>query len=264
MKTLPQSNNQLELTLPFWTDNVRALPKAALYSALFAPVMRGARAYMNRVEVASISDYKIIFTGQRLDQGDLDIFQWLIHQVRFKVANTRTDFRQAEILKGTGRLDGTKNRQWLLSSLSRIQACALEIEHNGIAYSGSLLHEFARDDSKGTYYAILNPRLAELFDRDFGGYAQVHFQQRQALKGKELAKWLHGFITGSTRPLTFSLEKLAMLANSGYGRLRDFRNALDEAAEYVRQAGCAVNLAWNASGDKVTISVMKDATAVQR
>ena len=248
--------------LPFWTENVRAVPKAAVYSALFAPLMKGSRTHVKRQVLAVVGKYRLIYSGERLDQSDLDVFLWLLHRNRRARAEKPITFSANALIRDLGLTKGNGNREWLIQSLTRLLACGVEVKYEANAYAGSLISSMIRNDETGEYTVVLNARLAELMDpSEFGGYAQVQFEQRRKLKGRGLARWLHAFAAGAShKPLTYRLDALHELAGSGYSRLRDFRAKLDAAAEEVRGAGCPLELSWSQEGDTVTLTVVRSAS----
>ncbi|MBS0174319.1 MAG: hypothetical protein JSR64_09820 [Nitrospira sp.] len=264
MGNTPSRFDVQQLALPFWPEHLRGVPTAALYSALFAPIRKGARQAVQREKIASISGYKIIYTGFRLDQADLDVFEHVLHMFRRGTGDSlghAVKFSTREMLKAIGRDAGKSQREWLLRSLSRLQACAVEIQKDHLAYSGALIQEIARNDDDGTQVLILNPRLMALFD---AGYSQISWKQRQALSKRPLAQWLHGFVSNQQRPLSFKLEDLAKYADSGYARERDFRNALDAAAADIRSVGIDLVILWSKDFKTATFTrtSWKGATAV--
>ncbi len=241
-----------QLTLPFWPDQVRGVPAAALYSALFAPIRKGGRQAVQREEIAAVGEHRIVMTGFRFDQGDLDVLQQLMHIARERPLGAVVEFKARELLKAIGRDTGNSQRQWLLRALARMKACDVEIVKGDLAFSGSFIANHGRDESTGTHYVILDAGLRKLFEQ---GYSQVGWEQRMKLSGKPLAQWLHGFVAGQTRPLTWKTKDLQRYAHSTHKRARDFRAALEEAAGEVREIGGKVFLSWGARAETVTISV---------
>lgn len=240
-----------QMALPFWPDHLRGVPTAALYSALFAPIRRGTRKAVEREPIAAVGGYKIIYTGFRLDQSDLDVFEQCIHLSRQRPLGQPVLIRTRDLLQQVGRSTGKSDREWLLRSLSRLKACEVEIQKGHTAYSGSLIHEQGRDDAAGMHYICLHPRLTKLFDQ---GYSQVVWNQRMKLAGKPLAQWLHGFVAASLRPLSFHVTDLMRYAQSSYARTRDFRAALDDAAAEIREAGVPLVIFWSADHKTATFS----------
>jgi hypothetical protein len=238
-----------------WPDQLRGVPWAALRSALFAPVRRGARSSCQREQIASVGDYRIVYTGLRLDQADLDVYEQVLHLGRNINLGEPVKFKTREMLRMLDRATGKQNREWLLKSLSRLAASEVEISNGKLTYAGSLIHEQGRDEEAGMHYIILNPRLGQLYAQ---GWHPVRWEERKALRGQQLAQWLHNFIAGQQRPLTFMVEDLIKLSDSNYARVRDFRKAFDEAAEAVQGIGIPLVLLWDlgrgAANGKVTIT----------
>ncbi|MBL8252349.1 MAG: hypothetical protein JNJ76_01950 [Candidatus Competibacter sp.] len=72
------------VVLPIWPDAVRAVPNGMLRSALFGAIRRGSRRYMERERIAALEGIEIFYTGQRLDQGDLDVWEMILHIARLQ------------------------------------------------------------------------------------------------------------------------------------------------------------------------------------
>jgi len=240
-----------QLSLPFWPEQMRGVPWAAVRSALFAPVKPGARGAMQRAEIAAVGDFRIIYTGIRLDQADLDVYEQVLHVARATPLGEAVRFKTREMLRALDRETGKSDREWLFRALSRLAACEIEITNGKVAYAGSLIQEQGRDEEAGTHYIVLNPRLGALYSH---GWAPVKWEERKALGGRQLAKWLHGFIAGGQNPVTFNIAALMRLANSGYERARDFRQAMDEAGAALRAIQVDVLLVWDLKRDQVTIT----------
>lgn len=66
------------LVLPIWPDATRGVPNVILRSALFGvakPAGKGGRSYMQRALIAATGDIKILQTGPRLEQSDLELIR---------------------------------------------------------------------------------------------------------------------------------------------------------------------------------------------
>ena len=251
------TGDQLSLSLPYWPDHLRGVPWVALRTALFAPVRRGARRAMQRETLEAIADWKITYTGFQLDQADLDVYEHVLHLARRIPLGNIVEFRTRQMLEELGRAQGKSQREWLLKSLDRLQACAIEFKLGDVTYTGSLIQEQGRiDDAKGggKHYVRLNPKLSSLYDH---GYNTISWESRLALGSNQLAKWLHNFVVTLRKPLTFPIAKLMALSNSHYERPRDFRAALDEAAALLVPLGVNLILQWDTRRGNVTLSLGK-------
>ncbi|MEA9776920.1 plasmid replication initiator TrfA [Xanthomonas campestris] len=254
-----------QMFLPFWSEQNRGIPWAAIRSALFAPVRPGTRKSLTRETLASLESFKVVYTGFQLDQADLDVFAQVMHEARQQPLGQVVEFRTRDMLRNLGRSTGKSDREWLLASLSRLQACAIEFQGppkdgQRVIYSGSLLMEQGRieaiNGTQGTHYVKLNPKLRDLYAP---GWSSVGWEARKSLGKNQLAKWLHSFCYEQQRPLTFKIEKLMAMSNSNYARERDFRNALDDAALALRPLGITVRLDWDVRAGNVTLSASKTA-----
>lgn len=238
--------------LPLWPETLHGVPWATLRSALFAPIRPGARAALTRERIAAVGDYRIIYTGIRLDQADLDVYEQILHLARKTNLGQPVRFRTRALLRTLGRAEGKSNREWLLRSLSRLSACEIEVGNGRATYAGSLIHEQGRDDEAGLHYIILNPRLTALYTQ---GWAAIRPEERKALGQQQLAKWLHGFLHGQRHPLTFDTDNLSKLAGGNYARQRDFRRAIDEAAASLNDLlGMQLLLVWDLKRNHVTFT----------
>lgn len=92
------------------------------------------------------------------------------------------------------------------SRLTRMKATAVRIKVGRYSYEGSLLDAVYRDEETKEYIAVLNPKMHVLFATD--QFTQVDWRIRQALDGKPLAQWLHGFYASHAQPFPMSIAKL--------------------------------------------------------
>jgi len=242
-------------SLPFWPDHTRGVPWVALRSALFAPVRSGTRRSMQREKLASISTYEIRFTGIQLDQADLDVYEQVLHLAKAIPLGRAVEFKTRQMLSELGRSQGGKDREWLLKSLARMQACAIEFrlsEGGPAVYIGSLILRQGRVENEkeaatgsGMHYLILDEKLASLYD---SGFSTQNWANRLKLGKNQLAKWLFGFASDLSRPLTFKVDALMQMSNSNYKRVRDFKAALEDAAAANRAAGVNLFLVFDRKG----------------
>ena len=264
-KAIAASSAEMQLDLPmiYMPSDVRALPWAALRSALFAPVMPGARKAMTRAKIAAVGDYQITYTGHQLDQADLDTWEAIVHMAR-KDLGKPVAFKNKPMLEDMGKGSGKSQREWLLNSLSRLTACEVEIKHGDVAYAGSLIQEHGRDDKTGMHYVVVNKRIASLYwasENNGGSYSVMRREERSKLAKKQLAKWLHGFMANSNKPLAFAIAKLQELSGSRYSQERDFRAAINEAAADVSEVvkGKTLIVKWDLRRRNVTLAMVPQA-----
>lgn len=213
--------------LPLWPDIVRGVPNSVLRSALFGAIKRGRRAFMQREEIAAVDGVTVLFTGPRLDQADLDVWEQCLHTARKEGLGCRIYFTAHAFLKSIGRGTGKSQHEWLKDAFARLASSVVEVKDGRRAYFGPMLHHGTRDDTDGRYVIEMNPAIVQLYGRD--GWTQIEWQQRLALKKQQLAQWLHGFYSTHAGPFPYKVETLHRLCGSESKRMADFRKELREA-----------------------------------
>ena len=221
------------LQLPLWPEPKRGAPNAALRGALFAAVHKDRR-YMDRELLASQRGITIRFTGKQLDQADLDVWEQALHLARTQAFGTQCRFTEKGFLQTLGRQSGKSGRDWLRSAFARLAGAVVELTQDGRTYGGTLL-EFYRDEDTGRTVLEINPKLAPFFGPT--RWTQIDWQQRQRLRGKPLALWLHGFYASHARPHALTVEYLHRLSGSQTKRLRKFKENLTQALRDLEAAG---------------------------
>lgn len=213
--------------LPLWPEPVRGAPNAILRSALFAAIQGKGRRFVKGELLAALQGVQIRFTGEQLDQSDLDVWEQAIHFARHHPLGNVCYFSTHGFLKALGRCTGKKDHNWLHKVFLRLTACAVEITQNGKTYFGSLIEEGARDEATGRYRLRLNPNLVSLYGP--GMWTAAEWQQRQILRRKPLSLWLHGFLASHTEPYPLKIETIMQLSGSRNTAKRSFLQKLKVA-----------------------------------
>ena len=207
--------------LPLWPEPMRGVPNGVLRSALFGAIKRGKRRYLEREPIASLEGIAIRYTGQRLDQSDLDVWEGALHLARLIRLGNRIEFTEKGFLRLIGRGGqsgdniGKSDREWFKKVLARLSATTVEIKQGRYAYGGSLVDEYFRDERSGRYVVILNPRMKAIFNHD--SWTQIDWHIRHAMRGHPLAQWLHGFYSTHAAPHPYKVETLHRLCGSETG-----------------------------------------------
>ena len=222
--------------LPIWPEVVRGVPNGVLRSALFGAIKKGARRYMQGEQVASLDGIDIRYTGQQLDQGDLDVWESVLHIVRLQEMGEQCRFTAYALLKLMGKTDSGKNRATLQARIERLRANAINIKQGRYSYIGGLVDEAYKDEDTQEWVVVLNPKLHALFATD--QFTQVDWSVRHALSGQPLAQWLHGYYASHAKPYPMCMETLLKLSgskdtspSSGRQTLRKALDALMDASE---------------------------------
>ena len=223
--------------LPLWPDLVRAVPNGVLRSALFGAIKKGPRRYMQGEQVAALDGIEIRYTGPQLDQGDLDVWESLLHVVRFQAMGEQCHLTAYGLLKLMGKTDTGKNRATLQTRIERLRANAVTIKQDRYSYIGGLVDEAFKDEGTQEWVIGLNPKLHALFAED--QFTQVDWSVRQALDGQPLAQWLHGYYASHAKPYPVTVDTLLKLSGSENTEPRSSRQKLRKALDAVVDASTA-------------------------
>ncbi|SAK40569.1 TrfA protein [Caballeronia fortuita] len=248
--------------LPQWPDIVRGVPNGFLRSALFGAIAKGHRRYLSGELVPTLDGLTILFTGERLDQGDLDVWESVLHIVRLQSLGIPCRMTSYSLLKLMGKTDTGKNRKVLHARILRLRANAVEIMQEGGSYIGGLIDEAYKDSRTQEWVIVVSPKLHTLFAAD--QFTQIDWNVRRALVGKSLAQWLHGFYASHAKPYPMRMETLLRLAGSEdestSSARQTLRKALDALAEASKAHGQQFD--YDVQGDLVHIE--KKPTGSQR
>ena len=248
--------------LPLWPEPVRAVPNGFLRSALFGAIAKGKRRYMDGEHLAALEGIEIRYTGQRLDQGDLDVWESVLHAVRLQEMGSQCRLTSYALLKLMGKTDTGKNRATLHKRITRLRAGTVELKQGRYVYIGGLIGEAFKDEDTQEWVIELNPKLRALYGAD--QFTQVDWAVRHSLDGHQLAQWLHGFYASHAKPLPLKVETLHRLCGSEAGLMSDFAKKLRKALDAVAEASAAhgEGFSYEVRGDLVHVE--KKASRTQR
>ena len=251
-----------EIQLPLWPEPVRAVPNGFLRSALFGVIAKGKRRYINGEELAAVDGVTIRYKGERLDQGDLDVWESVLHAVRLQKLGSKCRVTSYALLKLMGLTDTGKNRATLHARIERLVANAVTVKQGRYTYIGGLIRFAAKDEETQEWVIELDEKLRPLFAAD--QFTQVEWAVRHELNGKPLAQWLHGFYASHAKPFPLKVETLHRLCGSEAGLMSDFAKKLRKALDAVAEASAAhgEGFYYDICGDLVHVE--KQAKGTQR
>ncbi|MGK5049882.1 plasmid replication initiator TrfA [Janthinobacterium sp. GB4P2] len=257
-KPLPKNVVQL----PLWPEPVRAVPNGFLRSALFGAIAKGKRRYIDGEQLAALDGVEIRYTGQRLDQGDLDVWESVLHAVRLQELGSQCRVTSYALLKLMGKTDTGKNRVTLNKRITRLVASALTVKQGRYSYIGSLIAGAAKDEETQEWVIELDAKLRPLYAAD--QFTQIEWAVRQELDGQQLAQWLHGFYATHAKPFPMKVETLLNLSGGEnadpYSGKQKLRKALDAVVE--ASAAHGEGFSYDIRGDLVHVE--KRASGPQR
>jgi len=259
-KLVEKSNNIFQL--PFWPETVRAVPNGFLRSALFGAIRKGARRYMDGEEITSVEGIKILCTGQRLDQGDLDVYESILHVTRVHEMGKECRVTSYALLKLMGKTDTGSNRVTLHKRITRLRSHTIEIRQGRYVYIGGLIDEGYKDENTQEWIIVINPKLRVLFEAD--QFTQIEWAVRRTLSGQQLAQWLHGFYASHADPYPIRIETLHKLCGSEANLLSDFKKDLRKALNAVIESCKANGIAFSYEINNDLVSVNKKPSKSQQ
>ena len=253
-------------SLPTWPEGVRGVPNVILRSALFGALRRGPRGYVKTERMASVEGIEIFYTGQRLDQGDLDVWEILVHVARHLDLGNALRVTAYDLLMLLGQRDtgGRKGSRGTLDArITRMNASAVRVRLAGrYSYEGSLLEHVCRDEETRHYVIALNQKLLTLFGQS--EYTLVDWTIRRALDGKPLAQWLHRFYSSHANPYPIAVATLHKLCGSEAKQLFHFRLELRKALNAVADAYSANHQSFHAEIIADLVHIQRTPSPAQR
>jgi hypothetical protein len=228
---LEKAESEKIINLPAWPNSARGVPNSILRGSLFAAIQERYARNLQREVLHHREGLKIVYSGTRLTQSDLDVWELLLHLARKHKLGDRVYFRESFFLKLLDRNTGKREYEWLKKVIARLKATSVEITHNEKTYGGSLIDEFYRDESakRGGYYIVINPKIARLYD---AGHTYINWEERKLLgKKRPLAQWLHGYISSHSRWVPHKVETIRDYSGSETKELRKFKAKLKAALD---------------------------------
>lgn len=248
--------------LPLWPEPVRAVPNGFLRSALFGAIAKGRRRYINGEDLAAVDGVTIRYKGERLDQGDLDVWESVLHAVRLQELGSQCRVTSYALLKLMGKTDTGKNRATLHNRIERLVANAVTVKQGRYTYIGGLIRFAAKDEETQEWVIELDEKLRPLFAGD--QFTQIEWAVRHALDGQQLAQWLHGFYATHAKPFPMKAETLLKLSGGENADPHSGKQKLRKALDAVAEASAAhgEGFSYEIRGDLVHIE--KKAQGAQR
>lgn len=247
MAFIPQIHSQRSSqALPASTERAAEIPRrpkpslpiAFVRSNLFGVNARN-RNTAEDCELCTDTNIRLRYSGPRLNQGHSLLWHAVLTcWLEEATTNAGYDFQDhievtsAELLRKIGWEDSsTSSRRWLLARLCDLQSSYVDLHTQRHDYSGLLLDEVFRDRSAASSPLILrvNPGLVDLLKNET---VTIDVSRKHELAGKQLALWLHDFISSQTNgvPIPFSVSRLHSLCGSGQ-QLAQFRPRVVAAAK---------------------------------
>jgi len=158
----------------------------------------------------SVGDAALRYHGEALDQGDFDVWMYLLHLARNDLTKP-LDLRLRNLLEELGRGTSGKDYKALSESLKRLAFGQFSYQRGQVfaIKDHKLLRDLTIDEKPGIARVVIHAEMARLFGSEKGlSWTRIQREQRQALSGNHLALWLHAFYSSHAKPIPLTLKKL--------------------------------------------------------
>lgn len=248
-KNLAEREKNAVIQLPIWPEPKRGAPNSFIRSALFAAIQSKDRQYIKEAVLASQDGITVKFTGEQLNQTDLDVWETIVHMAREQPLGTFCSFTAHGLLKSMGMPTGNSQHKQLHSTLLRLTACAVEVTHEGKTYFGPLIKSGAKDELTKHYGVELNKGIIRLFGEN--QWTALDWQQRQELRSQPLAQALHAFYSSHREPFAVKLATLQAYTGSRNKQTAGFKRQVRTALSQLVDVGFLVT--YKFEGDLVRV-----------
>lgn len=248
-KTLVEREKNAVFQLPLWPEPKRGAPNSFIRSALFAAIQGKDRQFMKETVLASQDGITVKYTGEQLNQADLDVWETIVHLAREQPLGTIANFTAHGLLKAMGMSTGNSQHKQLHSTLVRLTACAVEVTHDGKTYFGPLIKGGARDELSKHYGVEINKGIIKLFGEN--QWTALDWQQRQHLREQPLAQALHAFYSSHREPYPVKLETLKAYTGSRNKQAASFKRQVRAALDQLVTVGFLAS--YEFEGDLVRV-----------
>ena len=250
---------QLVLSLPLSSrfdslhDGVYLMSNVLARGGLFAAVKDRDRLLLREKVVKSLSNYQVTYTGDQLNQSDLDVLMAVICEARDQPMGDRVGFTAYRVLKRMGWTHNTDSYARLRECLKRLQRAQVTIEFKrdnkrSVRYTGSFIKDFAEADNRplgrendskldrSHWNVNLDERFSTLFANDEVTLGVWHI--RTQLDGRmPLAQFLHSFYSTHAEPIPMTVGKLRELSESAEKNASNFIYRLENALRKLVKIG---------------------------
>lgn len=232
---LQELNSQpLNDLLPEIFQERRAIPNPFLRSALFGMIRKGKRQLVKDEQIMSMSQYDIFFSGEQLDQNDLEVWDTLMYLAKKSAIDNELTISLYELCKHLNYADQKKSRERILARAKRLSFGKITIKFKNKEYFGSLIDDVIIDkNSDGKISIKFNKRIASYFAENDHTFIESNI--KRYLGDSQLNRWLFNFYESHTNPIPYKLEYLQELCRS-CTELRDFKRKVKESLIEIKKA----------------------------
>jgi hypothetical protein len=229
----------MQQLLPEIFEEKRAIPNCFLRGALFGMVRKGRRTLVKDEPIFTMSQYEVSFSGEHLDQNDLELWDTLIYLAKTRNIKNELRITLYDLCKQI-RISPTKTAyDAIVARTRRLKFGMVVIKTGAKEFGGSMINNYYIDsDGDGKLVIEYNKKLTPLFsDND---YTLISADIRHLLGDNQLARWLYNFYESHRDPLPFAINFIQKLCRS-QTEPKDFKRKLKNSLELVKKAHLSVN-----------------------
>lgn len=195
--------------------SIRLFPSEPLRSALFGIGSRKRRTQCEMRPVFACGDTQITYTGEYLNQGDLDVFMAALKMVR-DVGKWGISFNLLDFQKLLGLSKCGSSGTYIKKSLTRLHTGSVVFENKErkISYHGHFIDAFSQEETTGKYSVRINPEIGQLYRT---GCTCIDWEKRRKIKsdlGRRLQTLILSHKASAENPQRYRTETLKKLCDS--------------------------------------------------
>jgi TrfA protein len=220
------------IQFPLFPEATRPVSNDMARSALFSCVQGKDRRFIKDVLLATVADREIRFTGEQLNQDDHDLLMQMVFMAQHKPLGSWVMVPAYGILQALGRQIGGKQYRELRTDIARLAAAMVIIRNTETKremFGHHLIAKAEQDEKTRHWIYRLDPDLRALYG-DIT-HTLIDWDQRLALKGKDLARWLQLYIASHAKPYPVKVATLRDFSGSRAKALKHFRSKLRSALD---------------------------------
>jgi len=226
------------IQFPLFPETSRPVSNDMARSALFSCIQGKDRRFIKDVLLATVEGLEIRFTGEQLNQDDHDLLMQLVFMAQYKPLGAWVMAPAYGILTALGRQIGGKQYRELRIDIARLTASMVIIRNTKTmreVFGHHLIAKAEQDEKSRHWIYRLDPDLRALYGEI--SHTLIDWEQRLALKGKDLARWLQLYLASHAKPFPVKVATLRDLSGSRTKALKNFRGKLRLALDDLTNNG---------------------------
>ncbi|MEM7495942.1 MAG: plasmid replication initiator TrfA [Myxococcota bacterium] len=195
--------------------SIRLFPSEPLRSALFGIGSRKRRTRCEKRTVFACGNTQITYTGEYLNQGDLDVFMAALKMTR-DVGKWQIFFSLLDFQKLLGLAKCGSSGTYIKASLNRLHTGSVVFENKErkISYHGHFIDAFLQEEATGKYSVRVNREIGQLYRT---GCTCIDWEKRRKIKsdlGRRLQTLILSHRASAENPQRYRTETLKKLCDS--------------------------------------------------